>query len=167
MSTQGVTSPLQGQSELLIHALPERIWEILDDPEENLPEILPIVKACVLEDGGREELGAVRTCTVEFRGKPGTTTERCVEFVPNRQVAHRIEQDTLGMSRLFSDYSFRYLLRPNGDHTTLVRLETHFQPRGIPGRLAGALVAKRQSRKVRGSALENLKRLAEAHTATI
>jgi carbon monoxide dehydrogenase subunit G len=161
MSGEGVTSRLQGRTERLIHASAERIWEILDDPEKNLPDILPTVKACTLDGGGPEQLGTVRTCTVHLRGKVGTTIERCIEFVPNRRVAHRIEQDTVGLERYFTDYSFRYALEPKTPDTTLLRLETHFEPRGLVGRLA-SVIAKRESRKVRASAVGNLKRLAEA-----
>jgi hypothetical protein len=49
-----------------------------------------------------------------------------------------------------------------GAGTTLVRVETHYDPRGLVGRLMSALMAKRQFGKVRESALENLKRLAES-----
>jgi carbon monoxide dehydrogenase subunit G len=153
---------LQGQNEIVVHAPPERIWEILEDSESNLPRVLPMVKTCEIQSGGRERLGAVRTCDVDFGGKAGKTVERCIEIDAHRKLAHRIEDDSFGFSRTLSDFWFSFTLEPAGAEMTLVRVETHYDPRGIVGRLMSPLVAKRQFGKVRASALENLKRLAES-----
>jgi len=153
---------LQGQNEIVVHASAERIWEILEDSESNLPRVLPMVKTCEIQSGGRERIGAVRTCDVDFGGKTGKTVERCIESVAHRKLAHRIEDDSFGFSRRLSDFWFSFSLEPAGAGTTLVRVETHYDPRGLVGRLMSALMAKRQFGKVRESALENLKRLAES-----
>jgi carbon monoxide dehydrogenase subunit G len=156
---------LQGYNETVVNAPPERIWEILEDSETNLPHVLPMVKTCEIQSGGRERVGAVRTCDVDFGGKAGKTVERCIESVANRKLAHRIEDDSFGFSRTLSDFWFAFTLEPASDETTLVRIETHYDPRGIIGRLMSALMAKRQFGKVRESALENLRRLAEHRAA--
>jgi Polyketide cyclase / dehydrase and lipid transport len=153
---------LQGQNEIVVYASPDRIWEILEDSESNLPRVLPMVTTCEIQSGGRERIGAVRTCDVDFGGKTGKTVERCIERVPHRRLAHRIEDDSFGFSRRLSDFWFSFTLEPVSAGTTLVRLETHYDPRGILGRLMSALMAKRQFGRVRESALENLKRLAES-----
>jgi hypothetical protein len=152
---------LQGQNEIVVHAAPDRIWEILEDSERHLPSVLPMVKTCEIESGGRERIGAVRTCDVDFGGKTGTTVERCIESVAPRKLTHRIEDDSFGFSRRLSDFWFSFTLEPASAGTTLVRIETHYDPRGVVGRLMSALMAKRQFGKVRASALQNLKRLAE------
>jgi hypothetical protein len=157
---------LQGHNEIVVNASPERIWEILEDSESNLPRVLPMVKTCAIESGGRERIGAVRTCDVDFGGKAGTTVERCIESVANQKLAHRIEDDSFGFSRRLSDFWFSFTLDPAGGGTTLVRIETHYDPKGIPGRLMSTLIAKRQFGKVRESALENLKHLAESGAAS-
>jgi Polyketide cyclase / dehydrase and lipid transport len=151
---------LQGENEILVHAAPERIWAILEDSQANLPDVLPMVRTCELEAGGHERVGAVRTCSVDFGSKRGITVERCIESVPNRRLAHRIERDSFGFSRVLSDFWFSFSLEPENG-ATLVRIETHYDPRGLMGRLMSALMAKRRFRSVRMSALENLKRLAE------
>ena len=97
--------------------------------------------------------------------KGGRTVERCIESVPNRKLAHRIEEDSFGFSRMFSDFWFAFSLEREGLQATLVRIETHYDPRGIGGRLMSALIAKRQFRRVRKTALSNLKRLAESTSA--
>ena len=153
---------LQGRNEIVVHAPADRIWEILEDSESNRPHVLPMVRTCEIESGGRERIGAVRTCEVDFGGKTGTTVERCIERVAHRRLTHRIERDSFGFSRRLSDFWFSFILEPASAETTLVRIETHYDPNGIVGSLMSALMARRQFGKVRESALENLKRLAES-----
>jgi carbon monoxide dehydrogenase subunit G len=155
----------QGRNEIVVDASPARVWEILEDSENHLPRVLPMVQTCQIESGGRERIGAVRTCNVELGGRTGTTVERCIESVAQRKLTHRIEDDSFGFARRLSDFWFSFTLEPAGSRTTLVRIETHYDPKGIVGRLMSTLVAKRQFGKVRASALENLKRLAESGTA--
>jgi hypothetical protein len=153
---------LQGRSETVIHAAPTEIWEILENSEAYLPRVLPMVKTVVIESGGRERVGAVRTCEVDFGARAGTTVERCIESVPNRKLAHAIEEDSFGFSRMLSDFWFAFALEPADAATTRVSIETHYDPKGIGGRVMSVLMAKRQFRRVRESALDNLKRLAES-----
>jgi len=124
-----------------------------------------MVKTCEIESGGRERVGAVRTCAVDFGGKTGQTVERCIESVPNRTLAHRIEEDSFGFSRLLADFWFSFSLEPESLEATRVRIETHYDPNGIGGHLMSALMAKRQFRHVRKTALSNLKHLAESTSA--
>ena len=95
-------------------------------------------------------------------GKNGHTVERCIESVPNRKLAHSIEEDSFGFSRVLSDFWFAFLLEPVEAGSTHVRVESHFEPKGLKGRVMSALMIKRKFREVRETALANLKRLAEA-----
>jgi len=155
-----VESKLQGSSEIVIAAPPEAVWEILEDSRANLPRMWPMVKSCEID--GKERVGAVRRCGVEFMGKNGHTVERCIESVPNRKLAHSIEEDSFGFSRVLSDFWFAFLLEPVEAGSTHVRVESHFEPKGLKGRIMSALMIKRKFREVRETALANLKRLAEA-----
>jgi uncharacterized protein YndB with AHSA1/START domain len=153
-----VRGKLQGASETVIAAPPETVWEILEDSRANLPRLWPMVKSCEIE--GTERVGAVRMCGVEFMGKSGHTVERCIESVPGRRLAHSIEDDSFGFSRVLSDFWFAFILEPT-DNQTRVRVESHFDPKGMKGRIMSALMIKRKFREVRETALANLKRLAE------
>jgi carbon monoxide dehydrogenase subunit G len=156
---------LQGRSEIEVAAPPDRIWELLEDSEANLPSVLPMVTSCEIESGGRERVGAVRTCAVDFGRKQGTTVERCVESAPNERLTHRIEDDSFGFSRMLSDFWFSFALEPTGEGVTVVSIETHYDPRGPFARAMSVLMMRRKFRPVRESALTNLKRLAEGAPA--
>ena len=151
---------LQGSTEMVIAAPPEAVWEILEDSRANLPRMWPMVKSCEIE--GKERVGAVRTCAVEFMGTSGHTVERCIESVPNRRMAHSVEDDSFGFARMISDFWFAFILEPTDARTTRVRVESHFDPKGVKGHVMSALMVKRKFREVRETALVNLKRLAEA-----
>jgi hypothetical protein len=155
-----VKSKLQGSSEIVIGAPPEAIWAILEDSRANLPRLWPMVKTCEIE--GKERVGTIRRCSVEFMGKSGHTVERCIESVADRTLAHSIEEDSFGFSRLLSDFWFAFVLEPTATGATRVRVESHFDPKGLKGRVMSALMIKRKFREVRETALANLKRLAEA-----
>lgn len=153
-------SKLQGRNEIVIDAGADRIWEILEDSRSHLPHVLPIVNN--VEIDGKEYLGAVRRCDVNLAGRDGHTVERCIESVPNGRLSHAIEDDSFGFSRALSDFWFSFVLEPEGPHKTRVRIETHFEPHGLKGRVMSTLMMKRKFRHVREAALSNLKRLAEA-----
>ena len=153
-------SKLQGSSEIVVAARPEAVWAILEDSRANLPRMWPMVESCEIE--GKERIDALRTCRVQFMGRSGHTVERCIESVPEHRLAHSIEEDSFGFSDLLSDFWFAFILEPAGNGGTLVRVESHFDPTGLKGRIMTALMIKRQFRQVRETALANLKRLAEA-----
>ena len=153
-------SKLQGSSEIVVAATPEAVWNILEDSRANLPRLWPMVKTCEID--GKERVGAVRTCSVEFMGKSGHTVERCIESVPNRKLAHSVEEDSFGFSRVLSDFWFVFVLEPTEAGATHARVESHFDPKGLKGRIMSVLMIKRKFRDIRETALVNLKALAEA-----
>jgi len=137
-----------------------RIWEMLVDSPNYLPRIWPMVKAVTIESGSQERVGAVRRCEVELDGKAGWTVERCVESTPQRRLAHSIECDSFGFSRFLRDFWFAFALEPTAGDRTIVRVETHYEPRNLAGRIMSAVAIRRRFRGIRETALANLRRLA-------
>ena len=154
-----MTSKLQGTSEIGIDASADTIWRVLEDSGANLPRLWPMVKSCEIE--GKERVGVVRRCGVELMGREGYTIERCIESVPNRRLAHSVEDDSFGFSRMLSDFWFAFILDPQTPEKTRVRVETHFDPKGLRARLMSKLMMRRKFREIRETALGNLKRVAE------
>jgi carbon monoxide dehydrogenase subunit G len=150
---------LQGQSEETIGASPARIWDVLEDPG-RLPEWVPVVEK-VTEHAGREEAGSVRRCEVAIGSRHGYIVERCLESIPGRRLHHAVDDDSLGFTRMFREYSFTLELEPRGQNATLVISKTFYEPRGMLARLMNALLMRRRFGAVRKDLLNGLKRVAE------
>jgi hypothetical protein len=98
-------------------------------------------------------------------GRRGYMVERCLESVPERRLRHVVEDDSLGFTKMFRDYSFTLLLEPRGDGTTLVTCETSYEPRGLLARLMNAVAMRRRFASVREDILRALKEFVERSPA--
>lgn len=155
---------LQGANEQVISAGADRIWAVLED-SSYVPRYMRAVREIDKEQGSRERVGAVRTCQVELQGRRGEVVERCVELVPGERLTHVIERDSLGFSRLFDGFGFTFVLEPEGESRTLVRLEGFYEERGLRSRLLNALMMKRKLHRIRERVLSDLKTLVEDQRA--
>lgn len=111
--------------------------------------------------GGRERVGAVRRCQVEFGGRPGSVVETCVECVPPKRIAWVMAEDSFGFGRMFADLGFAFALEPIEKTKTRLVNETFFRPKTMLARLMAALMIRRKFAAVRRRILENLRLLAE------
>jgi uncharacterized protein YndB with AHSA1/START domain len=150
---------LQGHSEQAIDAPPGRVWEVIED-SSLLAEWVPAVEN-VTEHADREEPGSVRRCEVAVSGRRGFIVERCIEAVPERKLRHAVDDDSLGFTKLFRDYTFTLELEPQGEDSTTVTCETFYEPRGILARLMNTLLMRRRFAGVRENLLHGLKDLVE------
>lgn len=155
-------APAQGSNSIVIEASREWIWELLAD-SRHLFEWMPMVKSTT---GEEEFLDAVRDCDIEFNGKPGKVTERCCDFEPTNHIGWVMEQDSFGIEKMLENMGFDFHLETLGAKSTRVVNTTYFRPRNILASLMSALMMKRNFRKVRKTALGNLKRIAEANGTT-
>ncbi|HEY3234391.1 MAG TPA: SRPBCC family protein, partial [Polyangiaceae bacterium] len=115
--------------------------------------------------GGRESLGAVRRCDVEFDGRPGKVAERCAEFVPGERIAWVMIDDSFGFGKMFADMGFSFTLETLDERRTLIRNESFYRPRNLMARLMSALMMRRKFRALRRRVLANVKALAERRDA--
>lgn len=150
---------LQGRSEQMVAASPQRIWAVLED-STRLPDWVPVVER-VTEHDKRESAGAVRRCEVAMAGKRGYIVERCLESIPERKLHHAVDDDSFGFTKMFRDYSFTLELVPRGESTTRVICETFYEPRNPLTRVINALVMRRRFSSVREDILRGLKELVE------
>jgi uncharacterized protein YndB with AHSA1/START domain len=151
---------LQGRSEQTIGAPPALVWEVLED-SSRLPEWVPVVER-MTEHEEREREGSVRRCEVAMGGRRGYMVERCLESIPGRRLRHAVEDDSLGFTRMFRDYSFTLALEPRGDDATLVTCETFYEPRDLRARLMNALFMRRRFARVRSDILDGLRAIVES-----
>jgi uncharacterized protein YndB with AHSA1/START domain len=155
---------LQGQSEQAIEATPASVWAILED-SSVLAQWVPVVER-VSEHSEREVPGSVRRCEVAMGRRHGYIVERCVESVPERRLRHAVDDDSLGFTRMFRDYTFTLELEPRGDESTVVTCKTFYEPRGLPARLMNAMLMRRRFNGVRTEILRGLKELSERYEAS-
>jgi hypothetical protein len=87
--------------------------------------------------------------------------ERCVESVPERRLRHTVEDDSLGFTKMFRDYSFTLELEQCAENATLVTCETFYSPRGIFPSLINAMLMRRRFASVRQDILAGLRGLVE------
>lgn len=149
-----------------IDAPQEAVWEVLSD-SRLLPEWVPAVDEVVACSAEGEGVGAVRHCNVQLAGRSGRMVERCVEFTPMTRAAYVVDDESLGMQKMFSDYGFALNLIPEGNGQTHVRVDTHYTPRNPLYSFLNAVMMRRQFRSVVDNLLIGLKCLAETrHRAT-
>jgi hypothetical protein len=82
--------------------------------------------------------------------------------VASASAGSSLDEDSFGFSRVLSDFWFAFVLEPMEAGATRVRVESHFEPKGLKGRIMNAVMIRRKFREVRETALANLKQLAEA-----
>lgn len=139
----------------------DRVWAVVAD-SRLLPNWAPPVKTVERIDSGDEGVGATRLCHVEFGGRRGKMTERCVEFEPAFRVGYVVDDDSLGFSRMFADYGFTITLEDSGDGASRARTDTYYTPRNWIFGLMNALVMRRRFATTVEQMLVGLKRTSES-----
>ena len=151
---------LQGHSEQTIEASPARIWAVLEDPS-RLPDWVPVVER-VTEHEACERTGSLRRCEVAMGARRGYIVERCLATVSEQRLSHAVEDDSLGFTEMFRDYSFTLELEPITDNSTLVTCETFYEPRGTVARMVNAVLMRRRFASGRAGLLRGLRQVVEA-----
>ncbi len=153
-----------------IATAPAAIWDVLAD-STLLPQWASVVKnvtyvaGAQVAEGNAEGVGMTRRCTVNFGGREGSITERCVEFVPGCRAGYVVVDDTVGFNRMLADYGFTLTLDPRpasgpAERTT-VRIDTYYTPRNPAYALMNRLVLRQRMRTVAAELLQGLKRTSE------
>lgn len=147
----------QGQNEIVINASREKIWSVLIDGRQ-LSDWMPIVKHTT---SGTESLDVMRSCEVNFEGREGKVKERCVMFDEFDKIGWEMEEDTLGFSKMFSNFGFSFELERIGSDSTRVVNKGFSNPKNVFATLMNLFMMKRKSSQIRQRALLGLKRVAE------
>ena len=152
-----MNAPAQGATARVIAASPETVWALLID-STRLPQWMPVVTSTT---GRTEALDMTRICEVELGGKSGRVEERCDVFEPATRIGWTLVADTLGFSRLLSDFHFDFSLEPIPTGTRVVNT-TYYRPKGPFAQAMSLLVLRRKFGQVREGALAALATLAES-----
>jgi uncharacterized protein YndB with AHSA1/START domain len=150
--------------EVEIDAPREQVWAVVAD-SNRLPEWAPPVKEVSEISDGPEGVGTRRVCQVEFGGRSGTMTERCVAFEPPQRAAYVVDDDSLGFGRMFADYGFTITIDDGLHGGSIARTETYYSPRNQLFKLINALIMRRRFETTVDDLLSGLKRASERGAA--
>lgn len=148
-----------------IDAPPEQVWSVLGD-SSRLPEWAPPVMGVSEISDGPEGVGTTRVCEVDFAGRPGTMTERCVEFDPPRRAGYVVDEDSLGFGKMFAEYGFTVTVEEGPDGSSIARTDTYYTPRNPLYGLMNALMMRRKFGSTVEGMLVGLKRSSEKQGVT-
>ena len=146
------------ERDLFVEAPPERVFELLAQPERT-PEWSPNVVAIRRVGDGPIGVGSTTRALIKALGTQQRAIGRCTVFDPPRRIVIESRTDLGARSRSDSQ------LVPEGSGTRLRATLEYVVPGGGLGQLFDKLVAERQTREDFEQALLRLKRLLEAGLA--
>lgn len=151
---------LQGDSELLVRAPRQLIWEILIDGS-CLPLWMPGVNYTSNKIEGFDTL---RISEKIVDGRSGKVQEVCVLYDSPNRIGWEIRYDELAIADLLENYGYTFELIPMEQELTLVVLEEYYNPRNTLIDLINTAFMKYRNKKMRMAMLQSLKTLAESKT---
>jgi uncharacterized protein YndB with AHSA1/START domain len=140
--------------EVALRAEPAAVWAAIKDPSAHAGW-----HPFLTEIKGAHEAGAERVCSVNLGGKASHTRERCITEQPEQRIIWRIDDDTSGFSRMVSDWTAGFSLRPR-DGGTIVTAESAFRPRNPFVRLMLPMI-RRKFHQTQKQILAGLKEYAD------
>jgi len=146
------------ERDLFVEAPPERVFELLAQPERT-PEWSPNVVAIRRVGDGPIGVGSTTHALIKALGTQQRAIGCCTVFDPPRRIVIESRTDLGARSRSDSQ------LVPEGSGTRLRATLEYVVPGGGLGQLFDKLVAERQTREDFEQALLRLKRLLEAGLA--
>lgn len=150
------------KDEIVIDAPTGKIWSILAD-SSLLPKFASFVKKVEFLDAteGHEKLGSRRKCYLAFGNKSGYQIERRSEEIPRKKISFTLEEESLGMSKVVSDWVGTFDLESLGPTKTKTILSLKYHPKGLFGKIMNAIMMKSRNRTAIKGFLEGLKQYAE------
>jgi hypothetical protein len=151
-------SLIQVQTERIIYAPVQKIWEIITDLT-LLSKINPNV---VSVTGAGDQPGDERIVELRRSSGSGTVTEKLVEKQFGSHVIWLQTGDTMNMSSLIRDARFVTRMEPTGPATVRVIMEAYYIPVSSSARMLNDTHMKPNISKAHELILQNIKEMAEA-----
>lgn len=121
-----------------VHAPAARVWHAIKDPAVHAAW-----HPFVTRIDGQHERGATRHCVIRIGKNDGSTEEYVTEYEDERRLLWRIRSDSTGFSRMVTDWTAGFVLRPSGPHDTVVTAVSIFRPRNWMIRLMLPLIRRK------------------------
>ena len=135
----------------------EKVWSVLENPDEYIQRLDPRVLTYELDPPGRISVGQKVHTTVLVRGNRNAQSfSEVTEVVPKQKIVN-----THTPNRLFAQSRETLTLEPVKDGT-LVRVRVDYEPNGLRAKILSVLFARRVLSKNIRTTLFNLRRLVES-----
>jgi uncharacterized membrane protein len=129
----GLLPPFRSRQEVIIDAPLEAVWSFTMDLTK-IPEFHPRVsKVDLLEGKAFREPGVSYQC--HLSGGKHTCVERDVEIVPLQKIVTILPEDTLGISKILSDYTVETTFHAVGEASTKVEITHYYSTTSLKGKL--------------------------------
>jgi len=116
-------TPFRSRQEVIINAPLEEVWSFSMDLTK-IPEFHPrVAKVDLLSGKSVREPGASYQC--HLSGGKHTCIEKDIEIIPLEKIVTVLPEDTLGFTRIFSDYRVETTFQALGDRSTRIEI-SHF-----------------------------------------
>jgi len=131
--------PLQCKQEVIIDAPLETVWSFSLDLTK-IPEFHPeVVKVDLLSGKAVREPGVSYRC--HLAGGRHACIEKDIEIIPREKIVTVLPEDTMGISKIFSDYRVETTFQPLGERSTKVEISHYYSTKTLKAKLLN-LVAK-------------------------
>ena len=133
--------PFQSKQEVIIHAPLEKVWEYNQDLTK-IPDYHPrVIKVDLVSDTRYRAAGVAYQCHLAD-GK-NTCLERDIEIVPMEKMVTILPEDTMGLSKLLTDYVVETLFTRIDENSTRMEFFHYYSTPGVLVKLVN-LFAKRK-----------------------
>jgi hypothetical protein len=135
----GLRPPFRSKQEVIINAPLEAVWSFSMDLT-RIPQFHPrVLKVDLIDGKAFREPGVSYQC--HFSGGKHTCIERDIEIVPLQKIVTVLPEDTLGISRILSDYTVETTFCKLGDASTQVEIRHYYSTTSLKAKLLN-LIAK-------------------------
>lgn len=139
--------------EIHINAVPEKVWQVLNNLEE-VSAYNPTVAHARYTSDSKEGIGAARECELKAGGK---IKERIIAVASGQSVTMELYESEWPVE----DMKWTTTIRSE-NHGTVVTQKTEYRPKGLIGKILNPIVMKRNMNSTIADVFAELKKYIEA-----
>ena len=141
--------PFRSAQQVVISAPLETVWAFNMDLSK-IPEFHPrVVEVDFLSGKSSREAGAAYRC--HLTGGKHTCVERDIEIVPLKKIVTVLPEDTLGISKVLSDYTVETVFEKLADGATRMRISHFYSTRTWKAKLLNVLAKRKIARETQAT----------------
>lgn len=141
--------PFRSGQLVIINAPLEAVWSYTMDLR-NIPEFHPrVIKVDLLSGTPFREPGVSYQC--HFSGGKHTCVEKDIEIIPLKKIVTVLPTDTLGVSRVLSDYTVETTFHSLGDRLTRVEISHFYSTPSLKSKILSFIVKGKIARETQAT----------------